>query len=148
MLLELEAEFRIILPTIELLEVTGGCHDRVKLLLQKEAREESLDDDELKLITEIDRTFRFFYLCIVLDEDLAVTTKALRYAYYHYLAILAEPSAPELSVYLNKYYRRLSRWLLENKISLRLLRETGKWKSQRRIAWEEAFSTVLRVNED
>lgn len=137
LLLNMETEYRIILPTIELIEIKSEYDACIKPLLQKESLGKKLTDDEFKLITDIDRAFRFFFLCVVLDKDLAVTTKALRYAYYHYLTILAEPPSQELTDYLNDYYPRLSRWLKENKKSLHVLRKTGKWKSKRRIGWDE-----------
>ena len=72
MLLAVEAEFRIILPTIELIEIASEYDARVKPLLQKVFRSEKLAAVELELITDIDRVFRFFFLCVVLDKDLAV----------------------------------------------------------------------------
>lgn len=162
LLLNMETEFRIILPTIELIESKSEYNAFIKPLLEKEKSGKKLKEGELKLLTDIDRVFRFFFLCVVLDKDLAVTTKALRYAYYHYLAILAEhllpklPETPsELADYLSKYYPRLCRWLKENKDSLQLLRETGKWKSPGRIIWDRNKQNVkswlpqlTRKNED
>lgn len=118
-LLSMEQEFRIVLPTYELIENPGVYETRIKPLLKKAMAARDLTDVEIKSLSELDRCLRFLFLCSVLNRDLAVEHNALMRAYYHYVSEIAELTTDEppndLANYIKLFYPSLCSWIGANK---------------------------------
>jgi hypothetical protein len=110
-LLTMEEEFREILPTYSLIEGQHPYQAIVAPLLRKIDAGQPLNAEEQAVVDRLDRCFRFFYLCSVLNRDLGVDEGALNRAYYHYIGDLLDENRPELCAYLREFYPRLCRWI-------------------------------------
>lgn len=117
-LLSMEQEFRIVLPTYELIENPGVYATRIKPLLQKAMAGSDLTDAEIKSVSDLDRCLRFLFLCSVLNRDLAVEHNALMRAYYHYVSVVAKMTSAQppndLAKYIKDFYPRLCSWIDAN----------------------------------
>ena len=120
-LLSMEQEFRVILPTYELIENPGVYQSRIVPMLERVMASADLTNSEIKLLSRLDRCLRFLFLCSVLNQDLAVEQNVLLRAYHHYVDILAEMAevsskkTPELGEYIKKFYPTLCKWTDVNK---------------------------------
>jgi hypothetical protein len=118
-LLSMEQEFRIVLPTYELIENPGVYETRVKPLLKKTMDALDLTDAEIKSLSDLDRCLRFLFLCSVLNRDLAVEHNALMRAYYHYVSEIAKLTSTEppndLANYIKLFYPSLCSWIEANR---------------------------------
>lgn len=137
MLLNMEQEFRIILPTYELIENPGVYEDKIVPMLQEVMKGSRLKDEHIKLLADLDRCLRFLFLCSVLNQDLAVEQNALVRAYHHYVGILAELADKnntknvDLAQYIAKFYPTLCRWTNDNRALLAGYRAGQAWKPKR-----------------
>lgn len=136
-LLTMEVEFRIILPTYELIENPGVYEDKIKPMLQEVMNAARLSDEHIKLLADLDRCLRFLHLCSVLNQDLAVEQNALMLAYRHYVGILAEMTDKnntentDLAAYIEKFYPSLCRWTNDNRDTLARYRKGEGLKPRR-----------------
>jgi hypothetical protein len=134
MLLNMEQEFRVILPTYELIENPGVYNDKIVPMLREVMKGSSLKEEHIKLLGELDRCLRFLFLCSVLNQDLAVEHNALIRAYHHYVGILAEladvnnTKNVDLAQYIAKFYPTLCRWTTNNRALLASYRAGQQWK--------------------
>lgn len=110
-LLTMEEEFRLLLPTYGLIESPQTYGTVVAPLLRKFAGPDPLEPGETELVDRLDRCFRFFCVCSVLNRDLGIDEGALNRAYYHYIRGLLDQGKPELCCYLDQYYPRLCAWI-------------------------------------
>lgn len=145
-LLQMETEFRVILPIYELIDVTAAYRTKVAPVLDKLHGGVPTTDEDLKLLIDLDRCLRFFVLCAVLNKDLGVEGNALLRSYYYHTGLLAEISDPDavedrerralaremhrLAWYLSKYYPRLCKWVKANHKNLLRLREGKSWRKE------------------
>lgn len=118
-LLSMEQEFRMVLPTFELIENPGVYDARIKPVLRSAMAKAALTDVEIKSLSDLDRCLRFLFLCSVLNRDLAVEHDALMRAYYHYVSVIAEmtsaqPPDDDLAKYIKDFYPSLCRWIDDN----------------------------------
>jgi hypothetical protein len=157
-LLQMEVEFRVILPTYEMIDderafkkyvepALDRLHDYVEAPTPDKA---TMTDEDLKVITDLDRCLRFFVLCAVLNKDLGVEGNALLRSYYYHTALLAEISNPEAAEnekarrsararaqamqrfdwYLREFYPRLCKWVHANHQNLIRLRGGKNWRKE------------------
>ena len=139
-LLGMEQEFRVIIPTYELIENPGVYPTKVKPIVQAALQGATLSDDQVKTLAELDRCLRFLFLCSVLSKDLAVEQHALIRAYCYYVSLLAKVTDKsvqnnvweDLSRYLNEFYPRLCKWIDEYRQPLLVYRGGGLWKPKPR----------------
>jgi hypothetical protein len=134
-LLTMEEEFRVILPTYELIENPAVYEAKIKPLLQAVMNAANLSDEQIKLLSDLDRCLRFLFLCSVLNQDLAVEQNALMRAYHHYVDILArmtddDNSTPDLADYIKVFYPTLCKWTEENEGLLTSYRAGETWKAK------------------
>lgn len=138
--LKMEEEFRIILPTYEKIDDARAYRKHLKSVVSWAVRKDDLVKDdiikdefqnELRDLTDLDRCLRFFVLCSVL-HGLNVENKALRRAYYYHVKQLAEmtDSGSALALeregfsdFLNTFYPTLCDWAQKNKTELNKLLE-------------------------
>lgn len=134
-LLAMEQEFRIILPTYELIENPTAYQEKLVPLLQAVASKSSLSNKRIRLLADLDRCLRFLFLCSVLNQDLAVEQNALVRAYYYYVGILASLADEDnvervdLAKYVNEFYPTLCKWTKEHQAQLEGYRAGQPWKS-------------------
>jgi hypothetical protein len=110
-LLSMEEEFRRLLPTYGLIENPQTYEAVIAPLLRKVSGPDLLEPKEVELVDQLDRCFRFFYVCSVLNRDLGIDEGAMNRAYYHYIRGLLDEGKPELCSYLDQYYPRLCAWI-------------------------------------
>ena len=132
MLLEMEKEYREVLPVCIEFELQGTYESLIKPMLikltNKTLGEGDLTEIQRSKLKELDRALRFFYACSVLNGELKVEQNVIGRVYYYYLSILADPAqGKELSKYVEDYYPRLHEWLKKHKENLAKYKETGKW---------------------
>jgi hypothetical protein len=122
MLLKIEEEFRAVFPTYEAIEIPTTYERIIKPILEAE-RQQTMTDQQVAKLAQIDRCLRFLYLCSVLNDTLGVDRAVrvrngvIRAAYYHYIAILLPKNRtlrPELHDFTTSYYPRLTRWVHEH----------------------------------
>lgn len=129
LLLQMEQEFREIAPTCLLWETLSSYNTRVKPVLDKNAIDAAMSDQELQLLANLDRCLRFFYLCTVLHTDLKVERAVVARSYYWYASLLLDgQSRPELAEYVRIHYRRLYEWLQRHRVCFQHYRDTGRWR--------------------
>jgi len=145
-LMQMEAEFRVILPTYELIDISSAYLRKLAPVLDKLHAGGQLDDAEVQVTTDLDRCLRFFVLCAVLNKDLGVEGNALLRSYYYHTALLAEISDPNavedadrrrsagemglLKWYLAAFYPRLCKWVKANRQNLLRLRAGKRWRKE------------------
>lgn len=110
-LLRVEEEFRQVIGTYNLIEDAKRYSAVVDPVLRKVLADEPLRETEFAVLKDIDRCIRFFYLCSVLNKDLAIDEEALARAYYHYTRGLLAERRPALRAYVDEYYPRLYQWI-------------------------------------
>jgi hypothetical protein len=130
-LLKVEEEFRIVLPTFGAIEHRPTYESVIKPVLKVEnekrkgtvGAELKIDAEAVKKLAELDRCFRFLYLCSVLndalhvDRALRLKAGALHRAYYHYFSMLLPDERrdrPDLLAYTDYYYPLLTKWIREH----------------------------------
>ncbi len=129
LLLQMEQEFRIVSPTCLIWETTSSYRSRIKPVLDKNSIDAAMSDEEFKLLQDIDRCLRFFYLCTVLHTDLKIERAIVARSYYWYASLLLDSGArPELAEYVRQHYRRLYEWLQRHKPCFQHYRDTGEWR--------------------
>ena len=128
LLLKMEEEFRQVAPTCVDIEYLGRYKERLVPVLNKMTAGEDLTDCDAKVVGELDRCLRFFFVCTVLNSDLEVEETAIGRAYYYYVCLLAEPDKRiELRAYITRCYSRLDHWMKSRKRCMELYRATGYW---------------------
>lgn len=129
LLLQMEQEFRIVSPTCLLWETVASYEARIKPVLDKNAADASLSNDEFELLQNLDRCLRFFYLCTVLHTDLKIERAVIARSYYWYASLLLDAQRrPELAEYVRMHYRRLYEWLQRHRDCFQHYRDTGEWR--------------------
>jgi len=129
LLLEMEKEFRAVLPTCLLIETPSAYSERIAPLLLRIEHRADVSADDLKLQEELDRCLRFFYLCTVLHTDLKIEKAVVARSYYYYASLLLDPEdKPELARYVRKHMRRLTEWLERHKAAFSIYGATGEWR--------------------
>ena len=127
----MEEEFRIVLPTFELIENPGVYEAKIGPLLKLTNDGANLCDEQIKLLADLDRSLRFLFLCSVLNRDLAVESNALMRAYYHYVEIVARTTiepANDLGKYIKNFYPKLCDWITCNDKLLKDYKEGKPFK--------------------
>ncbi|HXR39457.1 MAG TPA: hypothetical protein VN776_10210 [Terracidiphilus sp.] len=132
MLLEMEKEYREVLPVCIEFEMGETYDTLIKPILTeiaaKEYEKAELSEQQLNKLKQLDRALRFFYACSVLNGELQVEQDVIGRVYYYYLSILADPDrGKELSQYVEEYYPRLHDWLKRHKSNLARYKKTGEW---------------------
>lgn len=127
LLLKMEDEYRIVLPTCLEFEYIPRYQQSIVPLLKK-IEDHPLNASDVNSLAALDRCLRFFFLCTVLTSDLKVEETAIARAYYYYLSLLAEPKKrEELKQYITRNYKRLDTWMKRHKVCMERYRETGEW---------------------
>lgn len=145
-LMKMEEEFRVILPTYELIDDTRAYKRDVEPVLNRLHDRQPLADGDVQALINLDRCLRFFVFCAVLNQDLGIEGNALLRSYYYHTALLAEISDPEeaedeerralaremqrLAWYLKKFYPRLCKWVKANRKNLLRLRAGKRWRKE------------------
>ena len=112
-LLQVEEEFRRVQPTLDRLDNLRTYQEIYQPTLHKSVTKgvESLADEEVEILYEIDRCLRFFYFCTTLNRYLGVDQGVLAKAYYYYLRTLADnEKRPDLHDYIRDTYPTLYGW--------------------------------------
>lgn len=129
LLLQMEQEFRAVALTCLRWETLSSYRTQVKPVLDKNAADQAMSDQELQLLADVDRCLRFFYLCTVLHTDLRIERAVVARSYYWYASLLLDADQrPELAEYVRVHYRRLHEWLLRHRDCFRHYRDTGEWR--------------------
>lgn len=133
LLLEMEREFRAVLPTFFEIELLFTYRRKYAPTLAKNLRRADLSDSQIERLKEIDRCLRFFYLCTVLHTDLRIEQAILARSYYWYVRLLVDGTLrPELEEYVEANYRRLSQWVHEHLPCFDEYERSGRWKPRLR----------------
>lgn len=143
-LMKVEEEFRVILPTYEMIDISTAYTKNVEPALNRLYLNQPPAEDDLTVLTNLDRCLRFFVFCAVLNKDLGVEGNALLRSYYYHMALLAEISDPDadaddeagtrarertlLAWYLKEYYPRLCKWVKANRENLIRFRRGEDWE--------------------
>ena len=145
-LMKVEEEFRVILPTYEMIDISTAYTKNVEPALNRLYLNQPPAEDDLTVLTDLDRCLRFFVFCAVLNKDLGVEGNALLRSYYYHTGLLAQISDEEaaendrtrtlaremrlLALYLKKFYPRLCKWVKANRQNLIRLREGKNWRKE------------------
>lgn len=141
LLLVLEEEFRSILPTLVRWDVGNTYRRRVAPLIGKYMAGEPLGRDEVADLIDLDRALRFFYVCTVLHGDLRIEQDVLARSYYWYANQLLDHEArPELHAYVERYFKRLHRWLVCHEPCFARYRKDGEWVEGLSLPFERALA--------
>jgi hypothetical protein len=135
MLLEMEKEYRQVLPICLEFEIPQSYDEKIVPILKKiisgHPADAKLSHEEMTTLEQLDKAMRFFYVCSVLNGELHVEQNVIARVYYYYLTMLVDPGRREvLSQYVREFFPRLHAWLEEQKGSLNNYKKTGKWEAK------------------
>lgn len=107
-LLEAEAAFTKVMPTLMLIEDPDRYNEKIAPLINKVFSDphQRIDDTEFKLLYELDNAIRFFYI-FVRYEQFNIKHQGVLRPYHYYWRKMTDDNHSEFRDYIKRYYETL-----------------------------------------